>query len=184
MQRKIGKEDYLRGSVILYDKMPVYISDVYKDKVYFTLEDKTYSVGISNSKIDLNPFPLGYVQKGETPLYLYRIPVRDWKQGLSAKNLFGQRPGDVAPFAVSPLKVMDSLQQLITTQYPTLSKCLSGGVFSREFAIFKGKVYYKRLCVGDVKEGKVHLHPKYLYLSSDIHEEEMRDANSVRAAEE
>lgn len=126
----------LRQTIALLDGVPVYIRDVHSDG---TVE---YS-GITGdghwettvSALDIDPFPLGYVNKGRDCHYSMRKPARYYKQGLNGSNFF---------CSSGFLSVHSKpVERTIMGIYPKQSECFervycgeyNSSAFSREFGV-------------------------------------------------
>ena len=77
------------GCVVRYDGAPVYIHDITHDlnaSVTNLLTQEAQAIKLSAKKWDWSPVNTGFVNMGPKCVYVYRRPVRKWKQGLHRDN--------------------------------------------------------------------------------------------------
>lgn len=178
MKNRIGKTNYLKGSVILYNKLPFYVVEVVdnipeKDLIgVFDPKGDRELVPMNSDLLDFTPPRLGYVNiingmRGITnPLYLFRQPSRSWKQGLTRDNTYCFNFTNRNPGHFDIISYFNPLRDCIANKYPTLSvamenvaamnKAKAGGhqagvAFDRNLAIDKEYgLHYKGRNVGCV----------------------------------
>ena len=189
---KYDKADYakerLSNTVIRINNKVVYVShrEGWNYEVYDLKSRETEVVDLRKADVDLNPVPLGYINKGGSAYYTTRRPVRRWKQGLDQEALrviVGDN--DVRHAMVMGLLTSTSIVDCIENKYPSINKAVTsiakGGcssmAFCRSFAIgnLKGKrgtytLLYKGTGVGLVTKKGVDLSSKYSYLKESIEE--------------
>lgn len=100
MFNKIPQNDYnsrLHNSVVLYDGRPVNVIVVDHTRfditpIHTESKDKTISIKPDDPLLDISTPPLGWMNYGNVDnpqgyaVYLERLPVRKWRQGLCHQN--------------------------------------------------------------------------------------------------
>ncbi len=180
---------YLVGSVIRVGGVPIYVTDVRNSRslgliiTYISLtnaDKKTKEIDIYNSKVDMTPVPLGFLNfqsfgRPKIAIRAFRTPSRQWRIGLTIDNL-RLRP-DRYNDHETKRKVIHSLsfKKSVCGEFPSLPKVLkmikdkkaNSQAFSRNFAIGKNGVRFIQLeePVGKILKGEIMLFDDYLYLS-------------------
>lgn len=190
--------NYMGGSVVMYGKRPIFISEIERAR-----EDKRYRViyrSLANPNrnaatwypdkyFDLNPVPLGYVNipinRTDTVVYAYRIPLRMWKVGLTRRNLRTRSPAKLPrmddylpPDVLIPSK---ELGRTIVGDYPDFDEALArtkkekalACAFSRRFACTSSDLLYKwyEEPVGTIARDGPQLKDEYFYLREALQED-------------
>ena len=157
----------LSGSIVMLGNKPIVVTNV---DGFGTVMSEELGTGepvvCPLGDINVDPVPLGYLNKGSKCFYLARIPRRkDWRQGLRTRTL-AVLNADVLTISHK------NLAKCISGKYPTLTRCIKalGRVdsiaFSRKFALNSRKeLLYKEIVVGALLEsGKFKLYTEYQYL--------------------
>lgn len=176
------------GSVMMYDKQPVYIlSQVVGFDVMASNLDTSeeFELNLFSPQLSIRGVNTGNVNVNGVVVNFFRCPVRRWKQGLCRDNI------EVVPSekeflsdltyrhshrAVKDFQV-ELLKDTLKNEYPSFEKVL-GEVgknnvkemaFDRQFSLDKEfRLYYKKEFVGAVNEdnGEIFLAKKREYLRS------------------
>lgn len=166
----------LRGSVVTFGGIPVYVSDSSTEHCrVHSLVDGEEQV-VDTDKLNLEPVQLGNAVSGDSYVYLQRIPARRWKQGLVADSincgkmpwehrgveLRGQALGNcIVNKYVDPAEAMEEVLSCRKTASP----------FSRKwgFGTYKGVPYilHKGEKVG-VVDGGITLFKEFAFLKEDL----------------
>jgi hypothetical protein len=129
-------------------------------------------ISLTLEEIDLTPVRLGLIDTEEWgAVYITRLPVRGWKQGLSPESFTVFYPGKELPRLSFPIwGLYDTIQRNYCTYDEALEKAKSTGLsrpFSPKFSVGpQGELYYKCLQVGKNKE----LDPEFFYLEQYLDE--------------
>lgn len=129
-------------------------------------------------ELNLEPFPLGYVNEGNICLYLSRLPVRYYKQGLK-NNTLGC---SCSVKRNVHFNINKSLLAPFRDLYPPLEKCIEfvfnlekiSCAFSKTFGVVSHKdnikLEYKSKMVGNVncKTDEITLDNKFLFLEDSL----------------
>jgi hypothetical protein len=183
-------KSYLQGSIIRYRKRPIYITRLEQGKGERDYLIKYLSIGdiykeaepkignFPDDAFDLNPVPLGMVNiPGGAVYYVERMPVRQWKIGLTSNNARSQRliAGEVG---VDHRHLIHSkeMDKTIRGKYPKVPDILRAmhpsAAFSRRFAIHNGKLLYRtRGQVGNIVRGQLRLNDKFFFLKEVLMED-------------
>lgn len=192
---------YLNGCLVRYGGDAVRIVEVRRNQdhrgvvdvcIQYTNRDKhgidkrkpaPRRIRIDDPLLNLTPVPLGLVnvrtkEKNPRVLYACRMPARQWKVGLTPRNI-GIWPVIAGGYTVPRDMLFQSsyLARTVEGDFPSYDECLEIGkdatkranvmAFSRRFAIGSGrKVYYKALgeSVGMARPAGVELFDHYAYL--------------------
>lgn len=137
----------LRGTVVLYDDAPVYISSVEaapresKDEIFRVyavplprdptrdIHDSSYRKFISSGKFDFAPFKMGFMNSKHGSFFLQRLPVRQgYKQGLANGSLTLERIGPPDKRAYTPafadLLADPAFADMILNKYPDFKQVM------------------------------------------------------------
>lgn len=163
------------GTWVKKDKKLVYIHRInLEGRVTYMTNDEGSHLHCDFGKLDLSPVKLGYRNMGTQSFYLYRLPIRQYKQGLRPENIGG-----------SNVRIqMYSLKDVNYIKYPNIEQCLDRlenreavrVAWSPKFSIMRSKnemnLLYKQHTVGNVntENGKCLLHSKNLYLQESLEE--------------
>ena len=138
------------NTVVLFKGEPVYFKtcDRSWDVVYRPINKRNWKeVRFDHEGWDFSPVPLGYCNTRARASYLARLPVRRWKQGLSADNCtwIGGSPG----VHIRDVLTSQYLYSTIKGQFIPYKKCIQevkskdcaviSRAFSREWAVTKNK---------------------------------------------
>ena len=163
-------QSYLNGTIVRYKNNPVYIRELYRDggikaQLSRLTSPKIFSVRLNDDQLDINPFPLGFVNtvrnaqvrgmdlqiQVDVPTCISRNPARRWKIGLDSRALWKwtlQANTDLVVDFPQIRSVLYSkgFEDLAKDQYPSLEEVKEKlfGVefnyamaFSRRFALSK-----------------------------------------------
>lgn len=171
----------LSGSIVRLDKDPVLVNQVNTQtgltscKILGTKEN----IAVPLKELNLDPVPLGYCNSVLTS-YVYRIPVRNWKQGLRMEFLGSKK--------YLPDVNSSAFLNMVHGIYPTIEDCCNeilsqecdSKAFHRKFALGRDlkKIYsedlqflYKDMVIGVFRFKKSifpELLPKYQYLKEAV----------------
>ena len=183
-------KSYLQASIVRYLEKPIYITNIgiseQKKEFLLTYHDLKDIYSGNNPKIgnfpddtlDPNPVPLGMVNiEGSTVFYVERMPIRQWKIGLTHSNTnshcivegYGARDHQKIIYS-------SNMTDTILNRYPNFQKILGmvnpTGAFSRRFAISDKKLLYRtRGRVGSIVNDKPKLKDKYFFLKEVLMED-------------
>lgn len=177
---------YLSGSVIRIGGEGAYINNVFTNRgkiklSFYLIKDitKESTCSIEDEDVDLNPVPLGFVNYSAfNSLHLavkaVRIPARDWKIGLTTRNL----NIDVGAIPKRTILISTGMHKTIVNEYPSVAEAIDrvqkGGkqvsvAFSRKFSINQhSELIYIQLDtpVGEIyKQKEIMLYPNFEYLT-------------------
>lgn len=200
-------QSYLGSSIVRYNGKPIYIQQCTAGANagqylirYCSLDmarDDEQEVRICNypdDVIDLTPVPLGMVNVPGGIVHVCRSPHRQWKIGLSSRNVSMKIlhcKTDKALVAANRLPFSEHLEDTILGKYPTLDKILGMarpiGAFSRRFGVIdKHLAYRTRHRVGKIIHGRPVLDDNFFYLREvlmeDLNAKRPHDQRNVRAA--
>lgn len=162
----------IEHSIVLFGGCPVYIESIRGDNVN-TAKVSFYEQGLANKtallpnkKWQFKAPPLGYVNHNNSAVYLLRQPVRRWKQGLDANNLFHvDRNGDFA--RVDPVNILSSLMKPLAAFREAIESEKPLAI-SSQFALDQnGFIYRKGVPVGillDVENKRAAFSAKYNFV--------------------
>jgi hypothetical protein len=168
----------LSKTLIRFKGQPFYVDNIGHDRKYllngmFTMTGKVASIELPCKDIDLRPVPLGYANFNGTAVYLSRIPVRRYKQGLSHENISVNGP------------LLQGKRDILTTRevaacvngaYPKLDAAMraidngAGSVaFHRQWAVHsylpgRYKLQYRGRTVGELRDAEMQLNEGSEYL--------------------
>jgi hypothetical protein len=178
---------YLVGTVIRLGKTPIYIQQVTEGrnkKTSYVLKynevgaKEVHTVNLGHPKINMNPVKLGWLSCRPGSIYnsayLSRKPNRTWHVGFCLNNMqIGQAYDNGYLIACSNYKTSaflmwsKELRDTILGKYPSFEEAKTYAAkekerfwpFSREWAIFGEKVFYKYIThpVGKLENGTVVL---------------------------
>jgi len=168
----------LANSLVRIGESPVWIEGVEGDwstNLFFPMNGKrSYIEDIRTLKgLNIEPVPLGYVNKRDGARYVRRIPRRRWKQGLSRDSVQGR-------IYEKDLR-SKALGNCVLGRYPSLdtalellNSCRTSVAFHRHWAVQVGIVspslLYKEKNVGIIENGILRLVPDYEYLTESLEE--------------
>lgn len=129
-----------------------YLKDLPDDPME-AIKEKIY-VRVLIDNVDLMPVKLGCVNYNEKVYWVSRQPIRDWKQGLSNKNIRGWSGG---------IAVFKPLYYTIKGIYPSfeeaqidIGRSLGSKAFSRNFHLqYPNIICYKQKPVGVITNGMI-----------------------------
>lgn len=146
----------------------VYVHGISKKfEVSVQFPDETMS-NVSMSDIELEPIRLGFVNYDKEVGHISRIPARKYQQGLSYDN------SEVVWASDKGLPGPRYLQAKFLTHthkgiFPSYGEALEKGkAFSRSFAAYNEKLFYKGKLVGAALETGPFLAPRYEYLQNNL----------------
>jgi len=163
----------LNGSAVRYRNVPMRVDEVTRDgDVVGEYLISSKRVVVKLDRVDVNPSPLGYLNKGGVAVYLSRAPMRnDWKQGTRRKNIRSVN------YETRDLSWSD-IGRAMKGKYPTIDECLhdidvdgaSSVAFSRSYAVdARRRLLYKGRAVGKfLPTGKVKFDGDFFYLYEDF----------------
>lgn len=129
----------LIGSVVSWMGKPVLVDDIdLQCHVTVNILGKGKYLGLELKDLDLTPLSLGNANYQGSCSYLSRLPLRQWRQGLTTRNVRG-----------NPFNVPFSSRSFVDTiigKYPIPVKCLETLIceesehvaLSRDFSLIKG----------------------------------------------
>lgn len=182
----------LDNCVLMWGDEPIYITDIdvgpragtFRMNYQVLGTDKTTFTFLPNELLSFSHLPLGYVNQGRAgPIYLMRIPARQWKMGLCGRNLqfTGMKgPGSNEGAVNLPHLLLSShLADTLKGKYPSLQEALYnvqkrdwyGCAFERHFAVAADNALYHTTLgvVGHIVEPRqVVLNPNYSYLTESL----------------
>lgn len=182
-------KSYLQHSIIRYRKNPVYVANIGPGKedkdfllTYHELKDVRDGLrpklgNFPDNVFDFTPVPLGMLNLGHgSVLYISRMPIRQWKIGLTTHNstatnvLVGDEIMDYPRWLYT-----SKMRDMIRGKYPKLKEVLDGpgAAFSRRFAIRDRTLYYQtRGAVGGL-DGRQQpiLNDKFFFLKEALMED-------------
>lgn len=189
---------YLSSSVIRVGGDPVFVNRVLVSGsgnqptlYYWNLgavggSAKLKQLALYHADVDLNPVPLGMLsQDGDinAACYITRVPRRAWKIGLTTTSLncgqVSSKAEEYIRFGKSGVLYSNALKNTINNQYPSIkqaaimSKDLSLPIaFSRKFAIWMDRIYYKDLgyAVGEKVADSIVLKDEFHWLKEMVEE--------------
>lgn len=170
----------LSDTIVLKDKIPVYVYRVGSNGVveYRTLGDFSKEGNCSISDLDLTPLALGFLNTSIKTSYLYRVPTRNWKQGLRLQQIHyveGSRNKEISVDSQSFINCLLGI-------YPNLTRCVENihceeaiaRAFSRTFSLEKGRkeieLVFKDTRVGyfSEQENRLKLWEKFSFLQESL----------------
>ena len=178
----------LVGSFILYEGEVCFVKSVDDGARTLLLTElttkRTFITPVGDKRLCFKSLPLGYTNQQGQAVYLYRIPERRYKQGITSHSVRSIVHG--RGLIDSFLTV--SLEQCVKGRYPSFEEArlavirneVQSCAFSKEFAIsygppdMEGALMHKGDPVGYVKEGKPFLNPNRFFLK-EILAERIRD---------
>ena len=179
---------YLINSIIRYKNTPIMITEVQETldnnkqfRVTFNRlgDHNNRLLFLPDRQIDMNPVPLGMLNGNKTSCFVSRIPVRNWKIGLSAQNchfkpILRQRLDEGGEEEDTFFLASVAMKNTIEGKYPSYATCyrsiIAGNrqtyAFSRRFAIDRQGLSYKSIDepIGICEKTKPQLFDQYQYL--------------------
>lgn len=179
----------LSDCVVMQGADPVYINEVRGDDqdqvaVYTRLADGVPgTLPLTRANFDITPVRTGYVNLRDTCVYVQRLPVRRWKQGLNREN------SQTAPLSREEHRdiVMDVLNSremaaTILNEYPAMPEALQAvqegrsqcSAWHRHFAFARDRdvglvwLYYRNDKIGWMQDGEPVLGAQYTYLNEEL----------------
>ncbi len=132
---------------------------------------------VKTEDLDLEPLQVGNIQTGGSYLYVQRMPVRRYKQGLCRDNSKrGEMPWETRDWSLNS----EATLACLVDNYPTISDAIervsghhcTSVAFSKRWGIgaVKGLPYlfYKDKAVGMVDDEDVVLYGKYFFLKENL----------------
>lgn len=159
-------------SYVRYEDDIVFVEDIDENtgQCRITSISGKNPVTCSIESLNLKPIPLGYINERGTAKYVYRVPSRQWRQGITTRTVHTKG---------GPIRISRSFLQPMQNNYPSFNEAkhaLSTGVvesmaLNPEFCICMGNnnsftVLYKETTVGvvDKDSNKIVLKNKFKYL--------------------
>lgn len=170
---------YMSGTIIRYKGDPIYVHEAWQNNGRFRLKysditsrDEPKTILLDNKDIDINPFPLGFVNNKtlgfirdqdkvveiNIPSIVLRIPSRRWKVGVDSRSvdiLSIETQASVRPNFPDRRAVLYSqgFKDCVKNIYPSFGECCArllnkdrmeyAEAFSRRFALdVNGFLYY------------------------------------------
>lgn len=164
---------YLSGSIILDGEEPVIVNEVEQNfmaNIIPIAANHGYVKDLKGGDFNINPIPLGYLNRDDNSYYISRLPKRSWRQGLSRNNILTDLPWQ----RMLCEGFVDMAKNIYPSFKQSLGKVDSGDVkrcaFNRKFCLELNQrtgnisVCYKTRSVGDVIDGVIQLRNQYGYL--------------------
>ena len=159
----------------------VYITSIDGDKLYFTVgknPTKHWVYLDSNVKFEFLPVDRGwYMDKNDVPLYMQRLPERQWKRGISNSNTTLYRFSQSKFLAIAPLDVRYELLDSVFSQsnlaehykYIEDKDCAISKQFAVKGTEKRGRgLYIYTAQLGEINDGRITLF-------TDVFRQEMVD---------
>lgn len=139
----------LGQTIVGYDGKPVYVHRVNKaEELECSLMNRMealITVALNDPKLNINKFPLGYVNVRNRAVYLSRSPMRQQRQGLCRQNVLVKNAAGVNFLDVAKTP---GFVDAWTNVYPTIKDCLNqfdinpdlkSMAFNRRWALYQDK---------------------------------------------
>lgn len=181
----------LANCVVMYDGKPVMLGDVMHNaeeqsviiNARYLSNGRNFIISLPDEKLDLTPVPVGYVNYGKDAVYVSRVPVRRYKQGLCHHNMRTRYANPMVP-NVRTASILSSrgMSECITDDYYTLNDCIklleegerSSVAFHRRWALYEDEaigvrhLMYRGRQVGIYGEHGPELGRKFRYLAEEL----------------
>jgi hypothetical protein len=185
-------QSYLNDSIIMLNRRPILVRACTGRAgeymvTYTELEGKYEDHPVLKmaaygcDTMDTRPVPLGMVNAADCVFHIMRVPVRQWKVGLSSRSIATAIifPDEVEQIANRVLRSMPYTQEVascIKGEYPTIDEIqrdMNGkGAFSRRFAINGEDLYYRtRGVVGKLYGNNPQVFDKHFFLREVLEED-------------
>lgn len=172
----------LNGCVVMYAGEPVYVMEAGKKNSLVCDLDEKEQVKVATNDLDLSPVLIGNVQMGNHHIYLQRIPIRRWKQGLHRENLdigktlFAKLNIPMPRIDVCTKAFKKAIKGEFGKPMDVMRKVMNGdilsGAINRHWAVAKingvDRLFYKDQLVGFVDDGEITISKKYFFLKEDL----------------
>jgi hypothetical protein len=179
----------LDSTVVRINKEAVYIQflEGWHCNIIVLATKKNYKADIRKVPLDLNPIPLGYINRRNEAIYLTRKPLRKYKQGLSRDSLVVKAIGEakMAMRNKGDILLSPELSKCVDNIYPSLTEAFNSVeiekaqsvAFSRVFAINRSELFqdvyellYKNRVIGSINREGIDLESRYLFLKEMLEE--------------
>lgn len=166
----------LSSTLIMYNGEPAYVyqTEGFVLKIKMLLGQNTLSVKADDPKIDLTPPRLGYANLGRRSQFIFRSPVRRYKQGCDRHNTrsrHGRLEGEAfhsKEFGEMIMNIYPSFEEILNSSKNPFKQSTA---FSREFSLLRsGVLNYKGQGVGEFNGESMVLIPRYAYLNESLEE--------------
>ena len=171
----------LTGSIVMYKGKPVHVLEATVKKCLVVLVGKGDELRVNTDDLDLTPVQIGNIQIGAECLYVQRMPIRRWKQGLHRENLrvsSGPSSRRIPGMHIN-MTDKDMLNAIINKfgdAQENMAKVLSGqwasAALNRHWSVHNHKgiprLMYKDKLVGFVDEGEITITKKFFFLKEDL----------------
>lgn len=163
MAEELGDKDFvysrLHETVCFWDGKPVYVyvskqdaNDIVRIRSLGIIAEELRQVSYLSYKFDYSKYKLGYYNSVvHGALYVKRLPLRRWKQGLSSGCLIASGGRNIQK------KDMDTgaFSKMLKNEYPSLAKCILQSRKNRYPVAF-----HRNFAINVVDGNKCHLHYK------------------------
>lgn len=177
----------LTGTIVYYDNQPVVVKQVGWDEndpnyvknasfcLYLTKSLASHRgsynvVPLRDPKLNYTRYNLGYANYNGTPVWWYRIPVKQYRQGLKNDQVANKC---ATPFFEAPFTPTKALEAMLKVEYPSLREAIElvqenpddGYAFHPDVAVRWDKIHedilieYKGAVIGctDIKFNNIKL---------------------------
>jgi len=167
---------YLNNGVFLHGRNIVRVREVEEDMtVIVDVLNKQQMGRVPIKEISMKPLTIGYYysQSNDKCVYLVRLPMRGWRQGLTSGNC---RAKNVSAFGLDIHE--PNFHKMIWNEYPSVQEAKDYAKkvrdcypFHRAWAIDRyGKLYYKTEVVGEMDGTEYHLFKTFHFLKELLEE--------------